>query len=205
MSVKLLVFIVVVLFLIIVVACYTRFTNIDNIIRRNDKPLHAVSINVYNLDNRFTASSFGEGFIINDKKLRFFSSCIPPVMIKVSELKNGNNFYVTDSAGKQFLLGKIKSTEITDNSSHCMIDTEADDEIVFKSSYSMFPYYYGFFILSSGPVSRYYHYYSLSIKKKSDATLLLDWKFSTYKGADGKLVPDLFGDNKEGLIGFAIK
>lgn len=205
MSTKLIVIVAILIFIFIAIACYTRLINIDNIIRKNDKPVYSATITVYNLDNRFEAGKVGEGFIINGGKLRFFSSSIPPVLVKVSELKNGSDLFVSDSAGKRFLLGTITSTGIKNDGLFCSITTDPKDKIIFKSSYSLLPYYYGFFILSPGPISRYYHYYSFNIQKPSGASLVLEWKFSTYKGKDGKLVPDLFGDNKEGLMKVAIK
>jgi hypothetical protein len=200
MPVKFIVIAAILFLIIFFIASYTRIINIDSFIRRNDKPVDAKTIMVYNLDNRFATGRVGEGFIINGSKLRFFSSSVPPVVIALSELENGKYFFISDNTGKQFLLGTLTSLEVNDNSSFYVINPEPKDKITFKSSYSLLPYYYGFFILSPGPISRYYHYYFFKVEKPSGASIVLEWKFSTYKGPDGRLVPDLFGDNKEGLM-----
>ena len=198
MPTKYIIIAVVIVFLL-VIAAYARIINIDAVLRKHDKPSYPANIIVCDLSQHFNYGSNG-GFIINNKPLRVYSSCLPPVVIRLSVSEDGKHIFVYDSSGKEFLLGNIVGIRDKDHSSLYTIGFEAKDKIIFRSSYSYLPYYHGLYIISPGPISRYYHYYSFRIEKESGASMLLEWKFSTYKGADGKLVPDLFGDNQEGLI-----
>jgi hypothetical protein len=205
MSVKLLVISLLVIAVMVFVAFYTRLINIDKFARRDKKRSYQNSISVYNLESRFQYGSVGEGFLINDYQLRIYSSCIPPAVLTLNFAKKEGNIIAGDISGKKFLLGRVIATELKDDKTYWSIAADKDDRVVFSSSYSLIPYYHGFSFFLSGPLSRYYHYYSLNITKKSGATLMLEWKFSTYKGADGNFVPDLFGDNQEGLVKAEIK
>ncbi|MEO5996984.1 MAG: hypothetical protein ABIN89_09630 [Chitinophagaceae bacterium] len=204
MSTKFIVITIIIVVIAFLIAAYSRLINIDAIITRQEKQLKPKTITVYDLQEYFNSRSNGR-FIINDKSLRTFSSCIPPVILHSTVAKDGKHMIMADGSGKEFVLGEIESTRVVEGSTYYTIRFQPKDELTYKTSFSLIPYYYGFYILSPGPVSRYYHYYSFKLEKEDKTSLLLEWKYSTYKGADGKLIPDLFGDNKEGLVNVVIK
>lgn len=204
MSTKLIVFAVIIILIFFMIAVYTRVINIDAIIRKREKPLHPASLIVFDLLQQYTYGSNGGSLIIHDKSLRVYSSCEPPVVIRINITQDRKQIFVSDSSDKKILLGSIQDIETKDHLEYYKVRFDVKDKITYRTSFSLIPYYHGFSFFLSSPLFRYYHYYSFYLEKESGASLLLEWKFSTYKGQDGKLVPDLFGDNKEGLVNMVI-
>lgn len=195
---KKLIFLVILLFSSLLVAVYTRHLDIDRFFRFYDPPLRVSHIVQGGLSSQ-TYQVINGACILQDWLFRV-GSTKEPLLKMQTNLRSDGILIIKDGLGREFQLGKAVVDPLHNLTQVHEVAIDPSDQAIFQVSRSVIPYYYGWRILSSAPLFRYFRYYALSIRQADGATLRAEWKFSTYRMSTGEWVPDHYGWKGEGLI-----
>jgi len=198
-----LIFLLISIFILLLIAAFVRYIDIDRLIRIYDPPLRVTRITQSGFPSHFYQIDSGT-CILPDWLFRVDSIKYPQLHMQTNWRPDGV-LSLIDKQGREFLIGKAVTNPVDEVGDDRTVTIDPGDQAVFQVSRSLIPYYYGWYILSPAPLFRHFRYYKLFIRQASGATLQVKWKFTTYRASDGSWVPDQLGLRGEGLVDIRMK